>query len=75
MIAEDHFEQHLLERERQYPYEDGYREPAETDFHEKAYAVWNECGSEFYGRTTGLERAEVPRVLFLGICLDFYYFL
>lgn len=58
LIAEDHFEQHFLERERQYPYEDGYREPAETDFHKKAYEVWNECGSEFYGRITGLERAE-----------------
>lgn len=30
MIAEDHFEQHVLEREGQYPFEDQPREPAET---------------------------------------------
>ncbi|WP_342320094.1 hypothetical protein [Corynebacterium mayonis] len=58
LIAEDHFEQHVLEREGQYPHEDGCREPAETCFQEKAYEVWNECGSEFYGRTTDLGRAK-----------------
>lgn len=58
LIAEDHFEQHVLEREGQYPYEDQSREPAETCFQEKAYEVWNECGSEFYGRTTDLGRAK-----------------
>lgn len=57
-IVEGHFEQHVLEREGQYPYEDQGREPAETCFQEKAYEVWNECGSEFYGRTTDICRAK-----------------
>lgn len=57
LIAEDHFEQYVLEREEQYPYEDGARESAENRFQEKAYEVWNECVSGFYGRSTGLGRA------------------
>lgn len=40
------------------PYEDGAPEPGETCFQEKAYEVWNECRSEFYGRTTDLGRAK-----------------
>lgn len=57
MIAEDHFKQHVLEREGQYPYEDQSREPAETCFQEKAHEVRNVCCSEFYGRTTDFGRA------------------
>ena len=69
LIAENHFEQHVLEREGQFPHEDGSREPAETCFQEKAYEVWNECGSEFCGRTTDLERAnrEVDALQDVGI--------
>lgn len=58
LIAEDHFEQHVLEREGQYPLEDQPREPAETCFHDRCYEVWSECGSDFFGRTTDLVKAK-----------------
>lgn len=58
LIAEDHFEQYVLEREGQSPYEDQSREEVEACFQEKAYEVWNECGSEFCGRTTDFGQAK-----------------
>lgn len=58
LVAENHFEQHVLEREGQYPFEDQPRESAETCFHDKCYEVRSECGSDLFGRTTDLGKTK-----------------
>ncbi|WP_246817314.1 transposase [Corynebacterium sp. HMSC072D12] len=48
----------------------------DTDFgpinHKKVARIMNSMGLKGF---TKRRRCEVPRILFLGICLDFYYFL